>query len=169
LALSSLESSTQSKPAQEPVNFSALCKQVLEDACNLSAGKHDIQGDIEKVLLGVGDSREIFSAFSNVASNAVRYTPHGGCISLRLHQGINDLQQACVFFTVQDTGIGIAAEHIPRLTERFYRVDRSRSRESGGTGLGLAIVKHVIQRHNGLLNIESRPNAGSRFVIQLPL
>lgn len=107
---------------------------------------------------------ELLSAFSNLVSNAVRYTPEGGSVTVRAQV----LEGGGLEFAVRDTGPGIAAEHIPRLTERFYRIDRSRSRETGGTGLGLAIVKHVVQRHGGELKIESRPGAGSTFAIELP-
>ena len=107
---------------------------------------------------------ELLSAFSNLVSNAVRYTPEGGRVTVRARV----LEGGRLEFAVRDTGPGIAAEHVPRLTERFYRVDRSRSRETGGTGLGLAIVKHVVQRHGGELRIESRPGAGSTFAIELP-
>jgi two-component system, OmpR family, phosphate regulon sensor histidine kinase PhoR len=111
-----------------------------------------------------GNGTELLSAFSNLASNAVRYTPDGGVVAVSAQlQDTGRLE-----FSVRDTGPGIAAEHLPRLTERFYRVDRSRSRESGGTGLGLAIVKHVVQRHGGELKIESQPGVGSRFAIELP-
>jgi len=96
--------------------------------------------------------------------NAVRYTPAGGSIEVEARL----LAGGRLAFAVRDTGPGIASEHIPRLTERFYRVDRSRSRETGGTGLGLAIVKHVVQRHGGELRIESVPGAGSTFSIELP-
>jgi two-component system, OmpR family, phosphate regulon sensor histidine kinase PhoR len=120
----------------------------------------DTAPDVE--VSGMGS--ELLSAFSNLVSNAVRYTPEGGVVevSTKLQEG------GRLEFAVRDTGPGIAAEHLPRLTERFYRVDRSRSRESGGTGLGLAIVKHVVQRHGGELKIESQPGAGSRFAIELP-
>jgi two-component system, OmpR family, phosphate regulon sensor histidine kinase PhoR len=111
-----------------------------------------------------GSGTELLSAFSNLASNAVRYTPDGGSVDVVARL----LDDGRFEFAVRDTGPGIAAEHLPRLTERFYRVDRSRSRESGGTGLGLAIVKHVVQRHGGELKIESQPGAGSRFAIELP-
>ena len=111
-----------------------------------------------------GTASELLSAFSNLVSNAVRYTPEGGRVTVRAQV----LEGGRLEFSVRDTGPGIAAEHLPRLTERFYRVDRSRSRESGGTGLGLAIVKHVVQRHGGELKIESRPGAGSTFAIELP-
>src|SRR5207237_6399779 len=100
---------------------------------------------------------------SNLVSNAIRYTPAGGKVSISWRDGPDGAA-----FTVEDTGLGIAAEHIPRLTERFYRVDRGRSRESGGTGLGLAIVKHALARHQAALEIESKPGAGSRFTVRFP-
>jgi len=111
-----------------------------------------------------GTATELHSALSNLVSNAVRYTPAGGevrCGWLQHEDGRGE-------FYVQDSGPGIAPEHIPRLTERFYRVDRSRSRDTGGTGLGLAIVKHVVQRHGAELKIESAPGKGSRFAIVFP-
>jgi two-component system phosphate regulon sensor histidine kinase PhoR len=108
-----------------------------------------------------GSSSEILSAMSNLISNAIRYTPSDGCIHVRLR--LRD--EGHVEFSVQDTGPGIAPEHIPRLTERFYRVDRSRSRDTGGTGLGLAIVKHVAQRHGAELKIDSTTGHGSTFSI----
>jgi two-component system, OmpR family, phosphate regulon sensor histidine kinase PhoR len=114
------------------------------------------------VSLG-GAAGELQSAVSNLVSNAVRYTPSGGSIEVAVREVPGGLELA-----VHDTGPGIAAEHLPRLTERFYRVDRSRSRETGGTGLGLAIVKHVVQRHGGELRIESTPGRGSTFTIALP-
>ncbi|HEX7890393.1 MAG TPA: phosphate regulon sensor histidine kinase PhoR [Ramlibacter sp.] len=111
-----------------------------------------------------GMASELQSAFSNLVSNAVRYTPTGGRIAVAA--GLQ--ADGRLHFSVHDTGPGIAPEHLPRLTERFYRVDRSRSRETGGTGLGLAIVKHVVQRHGGELRIDSTPGAGSTFSILLP-
>ena len=111
-----------------------------------------------------GVSSELQSALSNLVSNAVRYTPAGGTVEVQAQlESTGRLEIA-----VRDTGPGIAAEHLPRLTERFYRVDRSRSRETGGTGLGLAIVKHVVQRHGGELRIASAPGAGSTFTIDVP-
>jgi two-component system phosphate regulon sensor histidine kinase PhoR len=106
----------------------------------------------------------LHSAFGNLVSNAVRYTPSGGTITLRWTQN----QSGSAEFSVSDTGEGIEAQHIPRLTERFYRVDRGRSRSSGGTGLGLAIVKHVLQRHQGKLRVESTVGKGSTFTAVLP-
>jgi two-component system, OmpR family, phosphate regulon sensor histidine kinase PhoR len=111
-----------------------------------------------------GAPGELVSAFTNLVSNAVRYTPSGG----RVDAAAVVLGDGRLEFSVRDTGPGIAAEHIPRLTERFYRVDRSRSRETGGTGLGLAIVKHVVQRHGGELRIESQVGRGSCFTVVLP-
>ncbi|MEI8325935.1 MAG: phosphate regulon sensor histidine kinase PhoR [Betaproteobacteria bacterium] len=111
-----------------------------------------------------GAASELLSAMSNLVSNAVRYTPATGQIDV-LWQTLGDGRAE---FSVHDTGPGIAPEHLPRLTERFYRVDRSRARETGGTGLGLAIVKHVAQRHGAQLRIESTPGQGSRFTILFP-
>ena len=111
----------------------------------------------------IGSRDELASAFGNLVSNAVRYTPDGGRIALDWRASADGAE-----FSVADTGIGIAAEHIPRLTERFYRVDRSRSRATGGTGLGLAIVKHVLIRHQAELVVDSAPAQGSRFTVRLP-
>lgn len=118
----------------------------LSDVISQGAAAQIIQFEVNPLLGGaslMGEARELQSALSNLVSNAVRYTPAGGQIQVNVDQGID----GSLFIAVRDTGPGIAAEHLPRLTERFYRVDRSRSRESGGTGLGLAIVKHVMQRH----------------------
>ena len=129
--------------------------------------KQDIQFDISPTLIDVvvmGEVREIQSALSNLVSNAERYTPAGG----RIHVAVEPGDEGALWMTVSDTGAGIAAEHLPRLTERFYRVDRSRSRDSGGTGLGLAIVKHVMQRHGGSLLITSQVGKGSQFKLVFP-
>ena len=112
-------------------------------------------------LLGV--QSELLSAMSNLVSNAVRYTPAGGTIRVAWSRTPDG-----AMFSVSDTGPGIAPEHLPRLSERFYRVDRSRSRETGGTGLGLAIAKHVVQRHGGELRIQSQVGKGSTFMLVLP-
>ena len=123
----------------------------------------DVAEPLQAAVL-LGEPRELQSALSNLVSNAVRYPPAGG----RIHVTVDKGADASLIFEVRDTGAGIAAEHLPRLTERFYRVDRSRSRESGGTGLGLAIVKHVMQRHGGSLSISSEVGKGSCFKLTFP-
>jgi len=139
----------------------------LSDAISQGAAPQIIQFEVNPLLVEaslMGEARELQSALSNLVSNAVRYTPAGGHIHVTVDQGID----GSLLIAVRDTGPGIAAEHLPRLTERFYRVDRSRSRESGGTGLGLAIVKHVMQRHGGSLSITSEVGQGSCFKLVFP-
>jgi two-component system phosphate regulon sensor histidine kinase PhoR len=125
---------------------------------------HDLHFDCQFDGQVAGVVQELHSAMGNLISNAIRYTPPGGRIEVSFKPAANG--QAV--FEVTDSGPGIAAEHLPRLTERFYRIDRSRSRETGGTGLGLAIVKHVVQRHEAVLGVESKLGQGSRFRISLP-
>lgn len=120
--------------------------------------KHVIQLQAETNLSITGSEEELKSLFSNIIINAVKYTPSKGTINVKWYYDANR-----AIFSVSDTGIGVAKIHIPRITERFYRVDNARSRESGGTGLGLAIVKHVLMRHNGELHIESELGKGSIF------
>ncbi|MDE3009709.1 MAG: phosphate regulon sensor histidine kinase PhoR [Pseudomonadota bacterium] len=162
LTLSRLESDAAPAPA-EKFQVRALIELLGRETETLSAGRHRVMVRIEDDTTLLGSRSELHSAFGNLASNAVRYTPEGGEVELIWRevdgQGV---------FTVRDSGIGIAPEHIPRLTERFYRVDKSRSRETGGTGLGLAIVQHVLTRHQGRLEIESTPGRGSRFSAILP-
>lgn len=173
LTLSKLEGSPP-VGATDWVPVQRLLKQVIEEARALSAllikesGRaHQIQFDMThdaQTAAIAGAHPELFSAMTNLVGNAVRYTPPGGTIHVRWQR----LPDGRGEFSVQDTGPGIAAEHIPRLTERFYRVDRSRSRDTGGTGLGLAIVKHVAQRHGAELKIQSIPGKGSTFSIVFP-
>ncbi|WBY02228.1 phosphate regulon sensor histidine kinase PhoR [Ramlibacter tataouinensis] len=167
LTLSRLEGSP-SPGVSEWTAAGALLAQCEQDARSLSAvlGKdsHEFVFESPAGLEVGGASPELLSAMSNLASNAVRYTPVGGRIEARWRL----LPDGRAEFSVRDTGPGIPPEHLPRLTERFYRVDRSRSRETGGTGLGLAIVKHVAQRHGAELRIDSQPGAGSTFAIVLP-
>jgi two-component system phosphate regulon sensor histidine kinase PhoR len=162
LTLSRLESSVNAL-VEEEVHMPELMRELAREAESLSRGRHLIRLEINTQNWLRGSFQELQSAFSNLISNAVRYTPDGGEILLRWFE-----QDDNTVFSVTDTGEGIASEHLPRLTERFYRVDRSRSRESGGTGLGLAIVKHVVQRHGAELRIESTPGKGSRFAIVFP-
>ena len=127
---------------------------------------HTLQFDLPEELQAhqiSGSLEEIKSALTNLVSNALRYTPSTGAVKV-----FCSLKNDHFEFSVKDTGVGISPEHLPRLTERFYRIDRSRSRDTGGTGLGLAIVKHVVQRHGGHLRIESKLNLGSCFTLEFP-
>jgi two-component system phosphate regulon sensor histidine kinase PhoR len=169
LILSQLEGSPPPGHAEQ-VPLELLMSQLESDARALSAMQGGVQESVHALVFGAapdmalqGARSELQSALSNLVSNAVRYTPAGGRIEVDwCEQGGNWL------FAVRDSGPGIAAEHLPRLAERFYRVDRSRSRESGGTGLGLAITKHVMQRHGGELRIESQLGVGSCFMLVFP-
>ena len=170
LILSQLEGSALPSNS-DPISIEGLMAGIESEARGLSDSQL-FDGEAPQVLQfetpqGVqilGASKELHSAISNLVNNAVRYTPSGGAISATWSYLADQRMQ----FSVVDTGPGIATEHLPRLTERFYRVDRSRSRESGGTGLGLAIVKHVMQRHGGELKIESELGKGSRFTLIFP-
>jgi two-component system phosphate regulon sensor histidine kinase PhoR len=162
LTLSRLENEME-VPREEEVDVPALARLLYHEAHSLSAGRHQVELRLESDLRVQGAAEELRSAFSNLVSNAIRYTPEGGRVTLAWEQA-----GAEAAFSVTDTGIGIPPEHIPRLTERFYRVDRSRSRETGGTGLGLAIVKHVVNRHQARLEISSEPGRGSSFSVWFP-
>lgn len=164
LMLSSLE--TDALPQEEAIDIGSLLTQVKQEAQALSdarASQHQISLQVNGSTHIVGSARELQSALSNLATNAVRYTPTGGVISL-----LWEADAHSAHFSVADTGIGIAAEHLPRLTERFYRVDHGRSRDMGGTGLGLAIVKHVLERHQAQLEIKSELGKGSTFSVAFP-
>lgn len=166
LSLSRLESKDeQQSDPPEVVNMPKLVAGLAEDGVALSRGRHTIDTDITANQAVLGQVDEIRSACLNLVTNAVRYTPDGGKIQISWHFNPDD-QTAT--FAVKDNGIGIDAEDIPRLTERFYRVDKSRSREKGGTGLGLAIVKHVAIRNHCQLRIESEPGKGSTFSLVFP-
>lgn len=162
LTLSRLEN-TQNIAREEVVNVAEMLREVWQEAQSLSIGRHRISLNLDNEAKLLGSADELRSAFGNLVSNAVRYTTDGGEIILGWEE--HDGQGV---FSVQDSGIGIEPEHLPRLTERFYRVDRSRSRETGGTGLGLAIVKHVLNRHQARLEITSEPGKGSRFSAWFP-
>ncbi len=172
LTLSRLEGSP-APGVHQSLPLARLFQACEQEAKGLSATmaqgqvSHNIQFVIHPDLMTsalLGEPRELQSALSNLVSNAVRYTPAGGDVHVSAHQGV----EGSLLLEVRDSGAGIAAEHLPRLTERFYRVDRSRSRESGGTGLGLAIVKHVMQRHGGGLSITSEVGQGSCFKLVFP-
>lgn len=163
LILSAMETGSP-PPHEEEVPVAALLADVRGEVRTLSGGKHQIEIESDGPALLRGSAKELRSVFGNLAGNAVRYTPPGGRIVLRWQA----LPDGGAEFAVVDSGIGIAAEHIPRLTERFYRVDRGRSRDTGGTGLGLAIVKHALERHQAELHIESEPGRGSTFSARFP-
>jgi two-component system phosphate regulon sensor histidine kinase PhoR len=153
---------------QDRVSIDALfaqCKQEAGELSRLMWGQpQPMSFDHETGWEIAGARQEIYSALSNLINNAVRYTP----ADREIRVVWRPLLQGGAIFSVKDAGPGIAPEHLPRLTERFYRVDRSRSRDTGGTGLGLAIVKHVAQRHGAELRIESIPGQGSTFSIAFP-
>lgn len=161
LTLSRLENGGELR--EENVDAAALARLLAQEAEGLSQGRHRVMVKVESECGVRGNYDELHSAFGNLVTNAVRYTPEQGeirvCWKAEGGDGV---------FAVEDTGIGIEQHHIPRLTERFYRIDRGRSRATGGTGLGLAIVKHIAQRHQARLEVTSEPGHGSRFAIRLP-
>ena len=163
LTLSRLESS-ESSLVEEVVDVQSLMHDVAAEATALSNGRHRIELKPARAFVR-GNPEELRSAFGNLVSNAIRYTPEGGTITLAWRPEADGGGR----FEVRDTGIGVAPEHISRLTERFYRVDKSRSRETGGTGLGLAIVKHVLLRHDARLDIQSEIGKGSTFAAVFPV
>ena len=158
-------------PEATPCDVTQIARDVLADAEALSAGAHTFLTSLEPAIV-IGSPSELRSALGNLLSNAVRYTPAGGRIMLSVNHVTRDAAAQEIIVEVKDSGVGIATEHLPRLSERFYRIDRSRSRETGGTGLGLAIVKHVAQRHRARLEIESQVGGeqqGSTFRLRFTL
>lgn len=149
---------------QKQIAVGKLVSHIIQEANYLSGIlNHTIDCRLDSTLYLRGIEGEARSLFSNLIFNAVKYTPAGGNIRIRWYQ---TKKLAC--FSVEDNGIGIAAKHIPRLTERFYRVDKARSRSSGGTGLGLAIAKHVLIRHDATLKVKSQLGKGSCFICSFP-
>jgi two-component system phosphate regulon sensor histidine kinase PhoR len=162
LELSRLEASDEQVVGQ-PIDVAALLAVLRKDLVARDVGKHAVSVSIEAPDGLMGDAGLIHSAFWNLADNAAKYTPAGGSISLRWW-----VDELGGHFAVTDTGPGISPEHLPRLTERFYRVDPGRARDTGGSGLGLAIVRHVLQRHGAELKIESEEGRGSTFACHFP-
>ena len=162
LELSRLES-TEGEAARRPIDAGALLEALRRDILTRAERPHEVRVRVDSDAPLLGVPSEIHSAFFNLLDNAAKYTPCEGSIEMRWWVGDDGGH-----FAVKDTGIGIQPEHIPRLTERFYRVDPGRSRASGGSGLGLAIVKHVLQRHEAALEIESVPGEGSTFACRFP-
>ena len=163
LTLAQLEGSPR-PPADRWADLHALLDLAEAEARALSAGRHTLHFDAATGVEIAGAQNELLSAIGNLVNNAVRYTPEGGKVDVTWRQ----LPDGSGELAVTDTGPGIAREHLPRLTERFYRVDGSRSRETGGTGLGLSIVKHVVQRHGAELDIRSEVGKGSTFRVVFP-
>src|SRR5487761_1062906 len=162
LELSRLETELRQAP-YAPIDVAKLVRGIRDEALSLGQGPASILLKVDSDQFLLGAEHEIYSAFSNLVFNAMKYTPVEGSVTVTWAR---ESEGAC--FMVADTGIGIPATHIPRLTERFYRVDKSRHRDSGGTGLGLAIVKHVLQHHGAILAIDSEPGHGSRFSCRFP-
>jgi len=163
LTLANLEANAL-PAALNHVNIETSMALLKNDAEALSHGNHSFTFEVLEKGNLLGEEREILSAFSNLVSNAIRYTPDAGAIHVKWDINADGQGE----FSVTDTGPGITSEHLSRLTERFYRVDRSRSRDTGGTGLGLAIVKHIANRHQAQLTIESTPGKGSTFMLRFP-
>ncbi|CAG4890541.1 phosphate regulon sensor histidine kinase PhoR [Paraburkholderia gardini] len=163
LVLATLEGDNK-PPGEQMIDMRAVLRHVQDDAENLSGERHVITFDIDEGLTVTGVETEILSALGNLVTNAIRYTPDGG----KIHVDWRPNGGSAVF-SVTDSGLGVPATDIPRLTERFYRVDRSRSRDTGGTGLGLAIVKHVLQRHDAQLEVKSEVGRGSTFTVRFPV
>ncbi len=162
LILSKLESSLVATK-EHSVDIHALIKAAQREALSLGDHPRDIELNLASKAKLRGDESELKSVVSNLVSNAVRYTPEGGRVTISW-----SVDECGAHLAVTDTGIGIAEEDIPRLTERFYRADGGRAREQGGTGLGLAIVKHVLKRHDAELEISSQVGKGSRFICHFP-
>lgn len=160
LMLSRLEVA-EALPAQEPVPMASMLATLRREAQALSQGRHTVELEDGARVDLLGSNKELHSAFSNLVSNAVRYTPAGGRIRIAFRPDAS--QPGGIVLAVEDSGYGIPAAHLPRITERFYRVSNSRSRETGGTGLGLSIVKHVLHLHQARLEIDSEVGVGSRF------
>jgi two-component system phosphate regulon sensor histidine kinase PhoR len=162
LQLSSIESNAAPAERKE-IDMVELFKKLKKDSDLVSGKLHKINMSINRNITLLGYEKEIYSAFLNLVSNAIRYTKEGGSIHV-----IWDIKDQKPFFEVQDSGIGIDEKLIPRLTERFFRIDADRSRNSGGTGLGLSIVKHVCIRHQAQIEITSQIGKGSQFKITFP-
>jgi two-component system phosphate regulon sensor histidine kinase PhoR len=163
IELSRLES-TADEAETTPVDVPALLERLVREARTAAAEAQRFELDVDHALALRGSESELHSIASNLISNAVKYTPSGGRIGVRWGR-----EPGGAALVVSDTGIGIAPEHLPRLTERFYRVDRARARAKGGSGLGLSIVKHALQRHGGRLDITSEEGQGSTFTAHFPV
>ena len=163
LTLSQLEN-VRNQVHEEIIDVVDLLKEIYQETESIDSGRHHINSELNTDIKLLGSKSELRSVFSNLINNAIKYTPDEGTVTLKWEI----LGDGRGVFSVQDNGIGISSEHIPRLAERFYRVDLSRSRATGGTGLGLAIVKHALNRHQAELKIVSEIGKGSCFSAQFP-
>ncbi len=162
LTLSKIEAAPITPP-NEIIDVPMMLRVVEREAQTLSHNKHELEFVVDGALKVLGNEEQLRSAISNLVYNAVNHTPAGTHITVQWQRVAHGVQ-----FSVEDNGPGISAEHIPRLTERFYRVDKARSRQTGGSGLGLAIVKHAVNHHDSKLEIQSTPGKGTRFSFMLP-
>lgn len=162
LTLSKIEAAPITPP-NEIIDVPMMLRVVEREAQTLSHNKHELEFVVNGALKVLGNEEQLRSAISNLVYNAVNHTPAGTHITVQWQRVAHGVQ-----FSVEDNGPGISAEHIPRLTERFYRVDKARSRQTGGSGLGLAIVKHAVNHHDSKLEIQSTPGKGTRFSFMLP-
>jgi two-component system phosphate regulon sensor histidine kinase PhoR len=149
---------------QQPVELGAIAREVWERARATDGGRHALDLECNDAAIVRGDRHWLRQLLWNLVENALRYTPAGGSVTLSLR-----CRPRVAEFTVTDTGIGIPPEHLPRIFERFYRVDPARSRQRGGTGLGLAVVKHVAEAHGGHVRVRSAPGSGTVVTVALPL
>jgi two-component system phosphate regulon sensor histidine kinase PhoR len=159
LILSKLEADTDKQISSILLPIATIIETIINDARVLNVGKqHQIDIELDNKLMIAGNETELRSVFTNLISNAIRYTPEKGLIKIRWYKKNNK-----AYFSVKDNGEGIEAQHLQRLTERFYRIDKGRSRSEGGTGLGLSIVKHIMNHHQAVMEIESKIGKGSQF------
>ena len=164
LELSKLEGNPLGEKEGQPILVSAVIDSILSAVAPSANSSHTFELNVDDELLLLGSESEIYSACSNLISNAIKYTEKGTAITIGWYTN----EQGDPVFSVEDNGAGIERQHLSRLSERFYRVDKGRSRETGGTGLGLAIVKHAAQRHGGQLIVDSQPGVGSQFQVAFP-
>jgi two-component system phosphate regulon sensor histidine kinase PhoR len=162
IELSRLES-TSGEAGQDLIDVAGMLTLIRREVLGLERRPAEVTLTLDSDAKLLGSETEVHSIFANLISNAVKYTPAHGRVEIRW-----SVDSDGAHFSVADTGVGIAPEHIPRLTERFYRVDPSRARATGGSGLGLSIVKHALQRHGATLAIESKEGVGSTFTCHFP-
>jgi len=169
LSLSRIELNAHRRP-DAPVELIPIVRQVVDGLQTLARDRGVvIEVDANDAITVLGDRDELVRLFENLVENALKYGAAGKRVDVKLSRGITAESEAEAIVSVRDYGPGIAPEHVPRLTERFYRVDVRESRAQGGTGLGLALVKHILNRHRGRLSIESAPGAGATFTVHLPI